>query len=116
MRISDWSSDVCSSDLLVLVEYRNLVRDPVDMTAAMLARCGGAKAFAANHQAIFAAQPIWLGKAAKMSKEQQAAWYQGSLADRTRRSEENTSELQSLMRISYAVFCLNKKNTYISNT
>src|SRR3546814_13936798 len=55
------------------------------MPAAMLARGGGAKAFAANHQAIFAAQPIWLGKAAKMSKEQQAAWYQGSLADRTRR-------------------------------
>src|SRR3546814_4918436 len=30
------------------------------------------------------------------------------------RSEEHTSELQSLMRISYAVFCLNKKNTHIS--
>src|SRR3546814_16719404 len=85
MRISDWSSDVCSSDLLVLVEYRNLVRDPVDMTAAMLARCGGAKAFAANHQAIFAAPPIWLGQAAKMSKDQQAGWYPGRLADRTRR-------------------------------
>src|SRR3546814_4637971 len=31
------------------------------------------------------------------------------------RSEEHTSELQSLMRISYAVFCLKKKNNYISN-
>src|SRR3546814_3052366 len=31
------------------------------------------------------------------------------------RSEEHTSELQSLMRISYAVFCLKKKNTYINN-
>src|SRR3546814_1003404 len=31
--------------------------------------------------------------------------------DRSRRSEEHTSELQSLMRISYAVFCLKKKNT-----
>src|SRR3546814_10628990 len=30
------------------------------------------------------------------------------------RSEEHTSELQSLMRISYAVFCLKKKNTYIT--
>src|SRR3546814_9194205 len=31
----------------------------------------------------------------------------------TKRSEEHTSELQSLMRISYAVFCLKKKNTII---
>src|SRR3546814_6195669 len=35
------------------------------------------------------------------------AWYQGQLIGR---SEEHTSELQSLMRISYAVFCLKKKN------
>src|SRR3546814_5210830 len=34
---------------------------------------------------------------------------------RVRRSEEHTSELQSLMRISYAVFCLKKKKTYISS-
>src|SRR3546814_8406450 len=34
----------------------------------------------------------------------------GYNAQRTRRSEEHTSELQSLMRISYAVFCLKKKN------
>src|SRR3546814_5395595 len=36
--------------------------------------------------------------------------------DAYRRSEEHTSELQSLMRISYAVFCLKKKKTYIINT
>src|SRR3546814_6179938 len=35
-------------------------------------------------------------------------------ADRRQRSEEHTSELQSLMRISYAVFCLKKKNTKIN--
>src|SRR3546814_5342433 len=35
-----------------------------------------------------------------------------SVATECRRSEEHTSELQSLMRISYAVFCLKKKNTY----
>ena len=45
---------------LVVFEYRNLVRDPVDLTAALLARCGGAKTFAANHHAIFMAQPVWL--------------------------------------------------------
>src|SRR3546814_4113192 len=36
---------------------------------------------------------------------------EGRPLQRTRRSEEHTSELQSLMRISYAVFCLNKKKT-----
>src|SRR3546814_3406030 len=39
-----------------------------------------------------------------------------SAAARRRRSEEHTSELQSLMRISYAVFCLKKKKTNIHNT
>src|SRR3546814_3096744 len=38
------------------------------------------------------------------------------LVDHDLRSEEHTSELQSLMRISYAVFCLKKKNTYNTNT
>src|SRR3546814_8897670 len=36
--------------------------------------------------------------------------------DRLGRSEEHTSELQSLMRISYAVFCLNKKTQYIQDS
>ena len=43
---------------LVVVEYRNMVRDPVDMTAALLAHCGDAKTFVGNHQAIFAAQSV----------------------------------------------------------
>src|SRR3546814_4705646 len=43
--------------------------------------------------------------AAQLVKE-----YGGSFAEQNLRSEEHTSELQSLMRISYAVFCLQKKN------
>src|SRR3546814_5563435 len=39
-----------------------------------------------------------------------------SAVDDSRRSEEHTSELQSLMRISYAVFCLKKKHQEISKT
>jgi len=82
---------------LVLFEYRNFIRDPLDMTAAMLARCGGPKAFAADHQAIFAAQAAWLGKAAKMTQAQQAPWYQGTLGERTRRMAADTG-LDVLMR------------------
>src|SRR3546814_6517599 len=47
---------------------------------------------------------------------QRATMQHGHVADQNvfaNRSEEHTSELQSLMRISYAVFCLNKKNTHI---
>ena len=53
---------------LVVFEYRNLVRDPVDLTAALLARCGGAKTFAANPHAIFMAQPVWLAKSERARK------------------------------------------------
>ena len=82
---------------LVQFEYRNLVRDPLDLTAALLARCGGARAFVGNHQAIMLAQPTWLGKAAKMTKEQLAPWYQGSEGERTRRIAADTG-LDTLMR------------------
>src|SRR3546814_3414997 len=45
----------------------------------------------------------------KDSLSMQAQWQDGGAAHRSVRSEEHTSELQSLMRISYAVFCLKKK-------
>lgn len=48
---------------LVSVEFRNAVRDQFDMTAALLARCGGAGRFFGNSDAILAAQGVWLGKA-----------------------------------------------------
>src|SRR3546814_9299748 len=41
--------------------------------------------------------------------------YVNTMEDYERRSEEHTSELQSLMRISYAVFCLKKKNRYLNH-
>src|SRR3546814_4636671 len=92
MRISDWSSDGCSSDLAAIVEHDerlvefllgrdrlhefNVFPDEIvgiiaeHFLCALVEECG---------------DPV--------------------------RSEEHTSELQSLMRISYAVFCLKKKNT-----
>src|SRR3546814_2274051 len=51
---------------------------------------------------------IACGKIACVRMQQRAA---ARCVERVERSEEHTSELQSLMRISYAVFCLNKKNT-----
>ena len=46
----------------VSVEVRNAVRDKYDLTAALLARCGGPKRFFGNHEALFANQNAWMEK------------------------------------------------------
>ncbi len=81
---------------LVQFEYRNLVRDPVDMTAALLARCGGIKAFAGNHQAIMLAQPAWLDKVVKATDAQKTSWFQGTTGERARKIAADTG-LTALM-------------------
>src|SRR3546814_2499688 len=83
MRISDWSSDVCSSDL---GKWGSAIR-------RQRARC--ARAVSAEQR------PNGLVPA--------PAWTLPASRGKRKRSEEHTSELQSLMRISYAVFCLKKK-------
>src|SRR3546814_10839957 len=91
MRISDWSSDVCSSDLgLGLVACRLQRRAPVEQMGI-----GGQRGFGffegTQHRAVdFGERRLAVSL----------------------RSEEHTSELQSLMRISYAVFCLKKTNIH----
>lgn len=50
------------------VELRHAVRDPFDLTAALLARCGGASRFFGNTEAILAAQPQWLAKAEALDR------------------------------------------------
>src|SRR3546814_6243771 len=159
MRISDWSSDVCSSDLSQCLnrfgrrnasrrrgEGRNLhvkrrcpdrlavlqglpsfgrvedkgdaaVLDPVDDMGSALCNlvhlfhsntCVGEIARRTARSDDGEAQP------GNLASGRQNGWFVAVLhrdEDVTRlRSEEHTSELQSLMRISYAVFCLKKKN------
>src|SRR3546814_5411028 len=122
MRISDWSSDVCSSDLISIPVPANLL--DVDLARP-------------NHGAPqFRVRPLFRGNrpagsrshirldvrhdwfAQSIGREQSPASQRPDnlrvirqVVDRHRgvakvRSEEHTSELQSLMRISYAVFCL----------
>src|SRR3546814_9781678 len=81
MRISDWSSDVCSSDLGSgsLSRFANSAR----------MRCAN-RVYRLSFLTVLTA------------RDSASGWA-------TTRSEEHTSELQSLMRISYAVFCLKKK-------
>src|SRR3546814_4254282 len=116
MRISDWSSDVCSSDLAGRsASVPTLPFAPVSI-ALMLsksakkfapepkrARLASWKFFAAVSSSFSSALPAL--KSAKVEENfDEALLYTVPL-----RSEEHTSELQSLMRISYAVFCLKTK-------
>src|SRR3546814_3873133 len=104
MRISDWSSDVCSSDL----------------------GCVGSRTPTGHTRMTESASPVWhpftqhgLKEAIPLVTRARDALLHcadgSTLIDGisswwVTRSEEHTSELQSLMRISYAVFCLKKKN------
>src|SRR3546814_6715229 len=122
MRISDWSSDVCSSDLAgggVLDQHRPVLRllpgaqglaAGPDRSAA--AAVGRGYAPDSSRFAAAVGKPIL----PNLPLKGRASGH-GRRACCRRRSEEHTSELQSLMRISYAVFCLKKKSivTVLSN-
>jgi hypothetical protein len=82
---------------LVAFEYRNLIRDPLDMTAALLARASGAAGFPGHYRAIMTAQPTWLTRASKLPEAVQAKWYEGSVAERAARIARD-SGLDALMR------------------
>src|SRR3546814_9644392 len=105
MRISDWSSDVCSSDLAQHLS--------ADGSARRIRARGGLRA--ADAQATGCALGLqWPGHASRLADlaAPAAERHHGAAGGRMRRerrdrlfrSEEHTSELQSLMRISYAVF------------
>src|SRR3546814_4581985 len=93
MRISDWSSDVCSSDL------------PCPRTR----RAMGSRPRSPRRPARGKPPPKRSAPPTPFRKVLPPA--RSSAVRPSMRSEEHTSELQSLMRISYAVFCLKKKNT-----
>src|SRR3546814_3744930 len=101
MRISDWSSDVCSSDL---AQLKSRVGRDVAIDLKVDPQILGGLVVKMGSQMIDSSIRTRLNTLAQAMKET-IIW----LPILTR-SEEHTSELQSLMRISYAVFCLKKKN------
>src|SRR3546814_5763086 len=126
MRISDWSSDVCSSDLplgsflflgptgvgkteLTKALARFLFDDDTAMVRIDMSE------FMEKHSVarLIGAPPGYVGyeEGGVLTEAVRRRPYQVVLFDEVEkaRSEEHTSELQSLMRISYAVFCLKKK-------
>src|SRR3546814_5044923 len=103
MRISDWSSDVCSSDLHAV----HRLHDPREQRVGGIV--GGVGQYGVEDDDIVVRDLLPLMVVAEAREQFQPR--------RDLRSEEHTSELQSLMRISYAVFCLknNKKTKSIVN-
>src|SRR3546814_6770310 len=117
MRISDWSSDVCSSDLttirLALIVLRRIrceagVEGPPSTPSSC--RHPPAHRAAGNNRL-----PCFLDNEDHQCYLQHLHQAHKSAIQRSSRSEEHTSELQSLMRISYAVFCLQQKTHKKSN-
>src|SRR3546814_3202532 len=114
MRISDWSSDVCSSDLQARARLQDRQR-PVSPPLGDVAVVHhlGRRPWAAVQRALLPALPPE-GRPRPSSDlgrrlggvHVPAPQHSAAERCRARRSEEHTSELQSLMRISYAVFCL----------
>src|SRR3546814_1066723 len=105
MRISDWSSDVCSSDLNTVA----LVR--CSAAQGFMSQTRTAKNSAANRRIILCTiqwrKTRWPSRGCQIQSNLSLQRMNREILNR---SEEHTSELQSLMRISYAVFCLTKKN------
>src|SRR3546814_4887339 len=138
MRISDWSSDVCSSDLLDLGQVLFQVLF-LGIEEAVLRRAAVGVAVAARHRPVVPAPTVHpgplplqadlavhrlevvheaeqhVGRAGRLGQSlpedplRQPDLHVARADEAPGRSEEHTSELQSLMRISYAVFCLQKK-------
>src|SRR3546814_3594907 len=114
MRISDWSSDVCSSDL---VEEAHLERHGVWIELARGALQRPQQQFAEQRlpclgDAVARRVPAMPGtdRLDQLAAPKLVQVHRDHIRGRLPRSDEHTSELQSLMRLSYAVFCLKKKN------
>src|SRR3546814_2630696 len=123
MRISDWSSDVCSSDLalgfVVALDYKNPYLSPFEEFQRWKTHPAIREVLEGGKRISYGARAINEGGWQSVPK---LAFPGGALIGCSAgfvnvprikgshtRSEEHTSELQSLMRISYAVFCLKKK-------
>src|SRR3546814_4989329 len=117
MRISDWSSDVCSSDRIAqfgcevarkenrhralgAVEQHRRRRKPLAPGTQHIGRADTARP-----------DPAQVARAEHPGQDNAERDRTQQITRENQRSEEHTSELQALMRITYAVFCLKKKKT-----
>src|SRR3546814_6304984 len=126
MRISDWSSDVCSSDLDVVrsclddeadvgvgvkldappaIESWCIVSDPLLVVLPVTHALADERSIAFSQALSYRLIGVHPGGSLDLQLRRQAQAMGSRVAFAVQRSDEHTSELQSLMRISYAVFC-----------
>src|SRR3546814_5294405 len=112
MRISDWSSDVCSSDLRTCKPSAAALRIWRD---AKPLHASPAKVYLESRGILAASPALRFHPRTPLGPKGRTRFLPAMIAavSLDERSEEHTSELQSLMRISYAVFCLKKKKKNI---
>src|SRR3546814_1036577 len=113
MRISDWSSDVCSSDLGHGRSDHATIQTIASLPVLFGLRCPLSRISPLRLNSLVRG---WIDQRSISSRAASSSAVR-PCAPASRiapRSEEHTSELQSLMRISYAVFCLKKKNLLLT--
>src|SRR3546814_8851863 len=101
MRISDWSSDVCSSDLILLTPFSNALNHG-ELAKQQWINCLTLTQSIEAHE-------LYLPCCLEQFHPALGCSFRTCPHKRQKRSEEHTSELQSLMRISYEVCCLHNK-------
>src|SRR3546814_2019670 len=104
MRISDWSSDVCSSDLANTIYWNGTAVDPATLKSYLRQTTQMDPEPELRLEPDPNARYALVDQVLAVAKQSQVT---------KMRSEEHTSELQSLMRISYAVFCLKQTHQHI---
>src|SRR3546814_4814323 len=114
MRISGWSSDVCSSDLLFLPRrhlrlWRKVFLSPSAGKSVRRRQCHLARL---SRRVKKGASPAMTDTGLTLLHARKCPRAGLSLSESSVRSDEHTYELQSLMRISYAVFSLNNNDTH----
>src|SRR3546814_3358455 len=111
MRISDWSSDVCSSDL---IDARTIAsRGKLVTRSAIAAATRSRKSASGEIRIDSESSPCSACENRSIAIQRGSELPSLMTTISLGRSEQHTSELQSLMRISYAVFCLKKKKYII---
>src|SRR3546814_5927087 len=120
MRISDWSSDVCSSDLAGAGRSGPAIQSKEHCKLQAFGDAGGlglqGMCRVGRHQFVGGLLPEVEPAFEQFGRDPVLVLHMRRDGLTLVRSEEHTSELQSLMRISYAVFCLKKKKNKIEIT
>lgn len=86
----------------VSYEIRHLIRDPIDLTAALAAQCGDPIKFPGNHEALILKHDEWMAKAKKVTQAQKARWSFGSFGSRAQAIASDLDFYQIMERRGYS--------------